>query len=255
MSADVLALLALCFLIISFLYASVGFGGGSSYLALLALVVTNVAGVRTTALLCNLVVVSGSVYWYYRRGHLSIKEFLPFGLVSVPMAYLGASFRLSEQVFYVLLGATLIVSASLLLRRTLRPAKPSEPRAYPASLAWWVGGGIGLLAGLVGIGGGIFLAPLLHHLRWDTPVRIAALASFFILVNSTAGLVGFASAGSLRTDSVETPVLLAAVLLGGQLGIRLSLRRFSGRQIRLVTAVLVLVVGVRVLLVNGLGVV
>ena len=255
MSTDELLLLIIGFLGIALLYSSVGFGGGSSYLALLVLLVDNVAFVRTTALLCNLVVVSGSVYWYSRRGHIRLRKFLPFLLISVPMAYLGASFRLSEQSFYVLLGVTLIASASLLFWRSWHLTAQATTRAYPAQLAWWLGGGIGLLAGLVGIGGGIFLAPLLNHLRWDHPVRIAALASLFILVNSAAGLVGFASAGSLQIESTATAALLVAVLVGGQLGIRMSLRLFSGRQIRLVTAVLVLIVGVRVLLVNGLSLV
>lgn len=252
MSSNELILLAACFLGIALLYASVGFGGGSSYLALLALVVADVSFVRSTALLCNLVVVSGSVLWYYRDQHLSLSYTLPFVLFSVPMTYLGALFRLSEQAFYVLLGITLILAAGLLLGRSFREVSTEGQRTYPAYLAGLVGGTIGLLSGLVGIGGGIFLAPLLHYLRWGRPVRIAALASCFILVNSLAGLAGFASAGTLRWDATETLPLLAAVLIGGQFGIRLSLRRWSGLWIRRVTALLVLIVGVRMLLVNGL---
>ena len=244
--------LAPAFFLIATLYSSVGFGGGSSYLALLALFATDIPLVRSTALLCNLVVVSNSVYWYWRERHVNFRRFLPFVLVSVPLAYLGASFRLSEQTFYVVLGTVLIASALLLAAQSVNANRPDELRHYPRPLPWLLGGGIGLLSGLVSIGGGIFLSPVLNHLRWETPLRIAALASFFILVNSLAGLAGLATSGHLSVSPIPTFVLLGSVALGGQIGIRLSLRKFSGQRIRQVTALLVMIVGVRVLLVNGL---
>ncbi|UWX55997.1 TSUP family transporter [Maribacter litopenaei] len=107
---------------------------------------------------------------------------------------------------------------------------------------------------MVGIGGGIFRAPILNHLRWDKAIKIAALASFFILVNSVSGLFGLLSSNSLSLPLVETLCLALTVLLGGQLGIRISLKRLSANGIKRVTALLILIVGIRVLLVNGLGI-
>ena len=110
-----------------------------------------------------------------------------------------------------------------------------------------------MLSGLVGIGGGIFLAPVLNHLKWDLPIKIAALASFFILVNSLSGLAGLVTAGTFTVSWIPALALMAAVLAGGQIGIRLTLNRFTANGIRMVTAVLVFLVGLRVLLVNGMG--
>ncbi|UJH67311.1 sulfite exporter TauE/SafE family protein [Allomuricauda sp. SCSIO 65647] len=239
------------FFIIALLYSSVGFGGGSSYLAILALVLTSFFVIRSTALLCNLAVVSGSCYLYFQRGHLQLKKFLPFVVTSVPMAFLGASFRLKENVFFIILGISLIASAIALAMQTIQLKTDFEPKRYPSYLLYLLGGGIGLLSGLVGIGGGIFLAPVLNYLKWDRPLVIAALASFFILVNSVSGLTGLALAGTFEWFWPEIGILLAVVIIGGQIGVRLSLGQFSAKTIRLITALLVFVVGVRVLLDNG----
>ena len=180
-----LVILMLGFLVIATLYSSVGFGGGSSYLALLALVLTSFFAIRSTALICNLVVVSGSTYLYWKNGHLDFKKFLPFIVASIPFAFLGARFRLSEQVFFIILGGALIISALALIFQTLKLKKSEEVNPnYPPYVTYLLGAGIGLLSGLVGIGGGIFLAPILNHMKWDKSIKIAALASFFILVNS-----------------------------------------------------------------------
>lgn len=243
-------LLAGAFFAVAALYASVGFGGGSSYLALLALVLAgDTALMRTTALLCNLAVVGGSTWLYAREGLVDWRRALPFVALSVPATYLGATLRLDDRTFFLLLGSTLIAAATLLATRALRRGAEASlaARGSPAWTAPVLGAGIGGLAGAVGIGGGIFLAPVLHHLRWARPLSIAALASLFILVNSAAGLAGLATAGELRAAPLGTPLCLVAVVLGGQLGVRVGTRRFDGRAIRLVTAVLVGAVGVRIL--------
>jgi uncharacterized membrane protein YfcA len=243
----------LAFLVIATLYSSVGFGGGSSYLALLALVFASFFAIRSIALICNLVVVSGSSYLYWKNGYLDFKKFLPFIVASIPFAFLGARFRLSEQVFFILLGGALIISSLALIVQTFNLKKSQEVNPnYPPYVTYLLGAGIGLLSGLVGIGGGIFLAPILNHLRWDKSIKIAALASFFILVNSVSGISGLLTKGTFEVPWIEAIGLIVAVFIGGQIGIRLSLGKLMGNGIKIVTAILVLFVGIRVFLVNGL---
>jgi len=241
------------FLVIATLYSSVGFGGGSSYLALLSLVFVSFFTIRSTALICNLVVVSGSSYLYWKNGHLDFKKFLPFIITSIPLAFIGARFRLEEHTFFIILGASLIISALALILQTLKLKKSDEVNPnYPIWVTYVLGAGIGLLSGLVGIGGGIFLAPILNHMKWDKSIKIAALASFFILVNSISGIGGLLTKGTFDLLWLEAIGLIAAVFIGGQIGIRVSLSKLTGNGIKVVTAILVLVVGIRVLFVNGL---
>ena len=240
------------FFVIALFYSSVGFGGGSSYLAVLSLVLTDLPTIRTVALLCNVAVVMGNCFIYWRAGSLNMSKALPFVLLSVPAAFVGGTIRLTETAFFVTLGLVLISAALLLVGQAERPAVASATRPsylLPPAL----GGGIGLLSGVVGIGGGVFLSPVLHLLRWDTGPRIAALASFFILVNSLAGLMGLGAGGALRMGGWLPWVLLGAVVAGGQLGSRLGLNVLGIRYIRLATAGLVFIVGLRLVLRYGLG--
>lgn len=251
---ETLVVLCIGFFIVATLYSSVGFGGGSSYLALLSLFVASFFAIRSIALVCNLVVVTGSTYLYFKHRHAKLRDFLPFVLTSIPMAFLGASFRLEEEVFFIILGCSLIVSSVLLAWQTYTKVSTMEKvKTYPGYFSYVIGGAIGLLSGVVGIGGGIFLAPVLNHMKWAKSIKIAALASFFILVNSISGLGGLFTAHTLELPLTETLALVGAVLLGGQVGIRVSLKRLSSKGIKRITALLVFAVGVRVLLVNGLG--
>ncbi|WP_373517198.1 sulfite exporter TauE/SafE family protein [Pricia sp.] len=243
-----LILLCLGFFVVATLYSSVGFGGGSSYLALLALFLGGFFAIRSIALICNLIVVSGSTYLYFKEGHAKIRDFLPFVITSIPLAFIGASFRLEEHIFFILLGFSLVTSSLFLAWQTFSKKTPLERvKTYPKYLSYVLGGGIGLLSGLVGIGGGIFLAPILNHLRWDKSIKIAALASFFILVNSLSGIAGLVQGDMLQLPWKETLALAASVLIGGQLGIRISLKRLTPNGIKRVTALLVFVVGIRIL--------
>ena len=240
-------LLALAFLLIAFLYASVGFGGGSSYLALLALAGLPFTEIRFTALVCNVIVVTGGVWVYWRNGQVDLKKVLPLVLVSVPAAYFGATLRLTEAVFFQLLGYTLLIAALMLWfqpgsKQTDKPAGSARPLRDGV-----LGGGVGWLSGMVGIGGGIFLSPLLFFLRWDTAQKIAATASVFILVNSLSGLAAQIAHWPQNLPWARTAVLAAAVLIGGQTGSRLSNARFDRLTIRRLTALLVLVAGLHTL--------
>ena len=238
--------------VVATVYASVGFGGGSSYLALLALFfAADPPLMRTTALLCNLIVVAGSVWLHARAGNVDSRRFGPFVAVSVPLAYAGAQLPLSREQFFGVLGVTLVGAGALLAWRSVGPSAARRDafaaRVFPRWTAPALGGGIGLLSGVVGIGGGIFLAPVLHYVRWARPAEVAALASLFILVNSAAGLAGLATAGAFAVDPALTPLCLGAVVVGGQLGARLGVHTFGGARIRLVTAALVGAVGLRIL--------
>ncbi|MGE8431623.1 sulfite exporter TauE/SafE family protein [Chryseobacterium joostei] len=239
----------LLFLIIAFVYSSVGFGGGSSYLAVLAMYSLPYQEIRLTALICNVIVVVGGVYIYIKNKQVDWKKILPITLVSVPMAYLGATLKISQETFFLILGITLIIAAILLWVRTEVKSEEKSTEASKQSILRnsFLGGGIGFLSGLVGIGGGIFLSPLLNLLKWDTPRKIAATSSVFILVNSISGIFGQLSKLSVDMDYFRILSLCLAVLIGGQIGSRMSLK-WNPLIIKRMTAVLVLVAGINILI-------
>src|SRR5262249_19636489 len=148
--------------------------------------------IRLIALLCNIIVVTGGVIIYVKNKQTNWKKIIPIAVVSVPLAFLGARMKISQETFFVLLGCSLIVAAVLLWLKTKRG---DEQAVYPERKYGYIkdgliGGAIGFLSGMVGIGGGIFLSPLLNLMKWDTPKKIAATASVFILVNSISGIAG-----------------------------------------------------------------
>ncbi|MEJ5106001.1 sulfite exporter TauE/SafE family protein [Chryseobacterium sp. MYb328] len=239
----------LLFLIIAFVYSSVGFGGGSSYLAVLAMYSLPYQEIRLTALICNVIVVVGGVYIYIKNKQVDWKKVLPITLVSVPMAYLGAVMKISQETFFLILGITLVIAAILLWIKTEtknieKLQQDSKSAVFGNSL---LGGGIGFLSGLVGIGGGIFLSPLLNLMKWDTPRKIAATSSVFILVNSVSGIFGQLSKLSVDMDYFRILSLCLAVFIGGQIGSRMSLK-WNPLVIKRMTAILVLVAGVNILM-------
>jgi uncharacterized membrane protein YfcA len=244
--------LAAAFLIIAALYASVGFGGGSSYTATLMIADIDFRLVPVISLTCNLIVVSGGLVQFARAGLLRANVVLPFTVLSVPMAWLGGITPIDRSSFTLVLGFVLIGSAAAML--VDRPIVQGEARSTSARQLWMLGltagSALGYIAGLVGIGGGIFLAPALHLMRIAPARVIAAAASFFILVNSLAGLLGHWSklgALEIRGDLNAYLWLFPAVLIGGQLGSRAGIRVFSPSAVRRLTAALVFVVGGRLL--------
>lgn len=236
------------FFVIAAVYASVGFGGGSSYLAVLALYQLPFHEMRLIALLCNIIVVTGGTIIFIRKKQVDWAKVWPIIVVSVPAAFLGGRMKISQDTFFILLGVSLLIAAILLWIRTDKMNRPAE--TYNSG-GWWrnglLGGAIGFLSGMVGIGGGIFLSPLLNLLRWDDPKKIAATASLFILVNSVAGIAGQLGQISAGTLDMQILWLGLAVLIGGQLGSRLGAIRFNPLAIRRITAILVFIAGTEVL--------
>jgi uncharacterized membrane protein YfcA len=241
-------ILAIAFFGIALVYASVGFGGGSSYLALLAqpffLLLPDV--IRPTALLCNIVVVTGGTIVFYREGKIDWKEVWPFLVASVPFALLGGMWKLEQNVFFIILAVSLLIAAVLLWINPARNEKKAPVLAgVPAKMV--LSGGIGFLSGLVSIGGGIFLSPILHLSNWNEAKRISAVASLFILVNSVSGLAGQWLRGGLHLQWSFLLPLLLAVLAGGQIGSRLGAVKFNPIYIKRITAVLIFVAAVHIL--------
>ncbi len=235
------------FLLTALLYASIGFGGGSTYTALLALAELSYGLIPPVSLTCNLVVVSGSTLRFHRAQLINWKECGSYLLLSIPAAWFAGTLSLPRELFFGILGSALGLSAVAMWVRS-RGVEVQYARP-PFALRVALGAAFGLLAGLVGIGGGIFLSPCLHLLHAASPKRIAAISSVYIAANSLAGLLGHTMRLGDLSFLSNHAWLFAAVLIGGQLGNWLSLRVLSERTIRTLTSVLVLYVGVRLLIV------
>lgn len=238
--------LALLFALTAILYASVGFGGGSTYNALLALWGVDYRLLPAIALVCNVIVVTGGTIRFAAAGAMPWRRALPLALIAAPFAWAGGLTPISERAFLGLLGGSLTVAGLLLLLQASR----ADADVRPPGTAWReavIGAGIGYLSGLVGIGGGIFLSPLLHLTRWGRARAIAATASLFILVNSLAGLAGQAmklGASAWPAATTWWPLALA-VLVGGQIGSWAGLKLLPEPIVRRLTGVLILYVAIR----------
>ncbi len=235
------------FFVIALLYATVGFGGGSSYIALLALENTPYTVIPKISLLCNLLVVSMGSYHFIKRKHFSKDLILPFVLSSAPMAFLGGLYKIEEKTFFMILTSSLILSGLRLLFVSDKMKDQIKPPGF--LLSFGIGALLGLLSGLVGIGGGIFLSPLLINMGWARSKEAAAVASFFILINSLTGLGGQFYKELSFPDLGNYLGLFLAVLIGGQIGARLSVHsKISYWWIQKGTGFLTLVISVRLLL-------
>ncbi|TMM49729.1 sulfite exporter TauE/SafE family protein [Qipengyuania marisflavi] len=241
--------LVAAFFVTALLYASVGFGGGSTYSALLALSGVDYRILPLLALACNIVVVAGSTLRFARAGITPWRGAIALTAVGAPAALLGGLTPIGESRFLMILGASLVLTGLTLFI----PVRQSEEGGPSPSAKWMplAAAPLGYLAGLVGIGGGIFLAPLLHLTRWNSPRAIAATASVFILVNSLFGLVGQILKGGTGRLSAAIDLglpLLVAVAIGGQIGSLIALHYLPQRGIRWLTAALTLWVGLRLLI-------
>jgi uncharacterized membrane protein YfcA len=240
--------LAVLFALTAALYASVGFAGGSTYNALLALAGVDHRVFPAVALVCNLIVATGGTIRFACAGLVPWAKLWPLLLLSMPAAWVGGMLPVSKQLFLWLLGGSLLVASVLLFLQPEREAA-ERPRTLLGPL---IAAPIGLLSGIVGIGGGIFLAPVLHLVGWDRAKRVAAAASVFILANSLAGLGGQITKLSARPELIDTALgywpLGLAVLVGGQIGSRVGVQLLSPLWLRRLTGLLILYVAIRLLI-------
>ena len=242
MTPEQLPFLALGVLLVALLYSTVGHAGASGYIAVMSLFSLAPEVIRPTALLLNILVASIGTWQFWRAGHFSWRLFWPFALLSIPLAFVGGCINLPAHVFKTIVGLVLWFSA---LRFVFRPSADEvlHKPARPAALS--LGAGLGFLSGLIGVGGGIFLTPLLLIMRWARTKTAAAVSALFILVNSAAGLLG-----NVATTHRLPPVALmlaVAVVLGGTAGSYLGSRRFPHTVIKRLLALVLLIAGAKLI--------
>ncbi|TVZ59513.1 hypothetical protein NA63_2048 [Flavobacteriaceae bacterium MAR_2010_105] len=223
--------------IVAFLYASVGHGGASGYLALMALFSFAPETMKPTALLLNLFVAGIAFYHYYKAGHFSMKLFLPFAITSIPLAFLGGMIAIDASIYKKIL-AVLLIFAILKMLNVF--GKESEQLK---NLKLWqgltVGGIIGFFSGLIGIGGGIILTPVILLLHWGNMKKAAAVSALFIWVNSASGLFGQFTSGV--TLSLQSFILVAIAIIGGFFGSYYGSRKFNNQGLRHLLAIVLII--------------
>ena len=237
-------LIILAIFLVAVMYSSVGHGGASGYLAVMAFLAVAPGVTRPTALVLNLFVASVGTFQFWRAGYFSWRLFWPFAIASVPMAFVGGMIHLPTDVYKVVLGAVLCVAA---VRLAIKLKNDDEVKDPPIVACLLIGAIIGLLSGMVGVGGGIFLTPILLLMHWAETRVAAAVSVLFILVNSAAGL-----AGNYKQVSVlptEVWIWIAAAVVGGLIGSTLGAKKFDSMMLRRVLAVVLLFAGVKLIIV------
>jgi len=238
--------LAILFLVTATFYSSVGFGGGSTYLALFLIWGVPYFIFPIIALSCNIIVVSGNCINYIRAGNLNLKLLIPYLIGSIPLAFIGGTLPIEKRLFEILLFLVLS-SAGILLLLNFKSYDDKEEnyKKIPIPVSILIGGSLGFISGVVGIGGGIFLSPILFLIRAGKPKHIVTTASLFILINSISGIIGQLTKNTVLNEIPNYWYLLVAVLVGGQIGNFLNLKIFSTRVLALITAILVIFIAIR----------
>ena len=239
-------ILSILFFVTAILYASVGFGGGSTYLALLLIWGIPYYIFPVIALVCNIFVVSGNSYNYIKAGNLNLKLLIPYLIGSVPLAFIGGSLQIDKNLFEIFLFVVLTVAGVLLLVnfKSYDDSKTTY-RNIPILTSILIGGILGFISGVVGIGGGIFLSPILFLIKAGKPKHIVTTASVFILINSMFGVMGQLTKNIVLSDISNYWYLFLVVIIGGHIGNYLNLKIFPTRLLALVTSLLVLFVSIR----------
>ncbi|MCI0506603.1 MAG: sulfite exporter TauE/SafE family protein [Gammaproteobacteria bacterium] len=226
------------------LYASVGHAGASGYLAAMALVGVAPAVMKPTALTLNILVASIAIFKYYRAGAFSWPLFWPFAVASIPFAYLGGLLTLPGHIYKPLVGVVLIYAAWRSYHTAHQPAQIIDVRP-PLILLFAAGAALGFLSGLTGVGGGIFLSPLLLFLRWAQMRVISGIAAAFILVNSIAGLFGVMSANTTLPSAL--PFWALAAIAGGYIGAEYGSKRLGNPAIQKLLAIVLAIAGAKMI--------
>ena len=240
-------ILSILFFVTAILYASVGFGGGSTYLALLLIWGVPYYIFPVIALICNIFVVSGNSFNYIKAGNLNFKLLIPYLVGSIPLAFIGGSLELDKNLFEIFLFIVLGIAGTLLLIN-FKSYEDNEStyRNIPILISILIGGILGFVSGVVGIGGGIFLSPILFLIKAAKPKHIVTAASLFILINSISGVIGQLTKNIVLSDISNYWYLFLIVIIGGHIGNFLNLKIFPTRILALITSILVIFVAIRV---------
>jgi uncharacterized membrane protein YfcA len=227
--------------IVAFLYSSVGHGGASGYLALMALFTILPAVSRQTALILNIFVSFIAFIQYYRSNNFNLKLFLPFALTSIPAAFAGGLISLDAELYKKILAVLLLIPAIKLLSEDRKNESIIKKQNIALSLI--IGMIIGFISGIIGIGGGILLSPIILMLGWGNLKQTAAVSALFIFVNSIAGISGVAAKGFNLSGNIV--LMVAVALAGGILGSYLGARKFNNYTLKLVLAIVLIIASVK----------
>ncbi len=239
-------ILSILFFITAILYSSVGFGGGSTYLALLLIWNIPYYIFPVIALFCNIIVVTGNSINYVKAGNHNFKLLIPFLIGSIPSAFIGGTLIIEKEIFEILLFLVLSFAGLLLLiNNKSYEDKQIVIKELNYFISILIGSVLGLISGLIGIGGGIFLSPILFLLKADKPKNIVTTASLFILINSISGVIGQLTKENVINELISYLPLFLAVFIGGLIGNYLNLKIFSNRTLALITSILVILVAFR----------
>jgi uncharacterized protein len=239
-------ILSIFFFITAIFYSSVGFGGGSTYLALMLIWDIPYYIFPILALICNIIVVSGNSINYVRSGNLNLKLLTPYLIGSIPFAFFGASMTVTKELFEILLFVILIIAGIFLLIESKSFNDDQiKINSIPKIISVLIGSIIGFTSGIIGIGGGIFLSPILFLMKAGYPKQIATTASLFILINSIFGVVGQLTKDIVFDEFLNFWPLFIAVLIGGQIGNFLNIKFLSGKTLAIITSLLVIFVAIR----------
>ena len=239
-------ILSIFFLITSILYSSVGFGGGSTYLALMLIWEIPFYIIPILALCCNIIVVSGNSINYVRSGNLNLNLLVPYLIGSIPFAFFGASISITKELFEIILFIILFIAGIILLIKNKSYDNDQiKINSIPKAVSIFIGSVIGFVSGIVGIGGGIFLSPILFLMKAGYPRHIATAASLFILINSIFGVAGQLTKNIVFDEFLNYWPLFFCVLIGGQIGNLLNIKFLSNKTLALITSILVIFVSIR----------